>query len=315
MVDNPPKIIIAYSRNIKLISIYYTDFNLLLGDLERANHSFPKVYQDQVIIPFIKHLTDLGATNFYALFAASDSDSMDKQQRTTDFSMAILAYTTPYSDSIGALQEILSDLYDGFLSQEDRVSKETGVQIKPPDKSVLPPLAFFGDNDVAAPLNTSNNKYDDPHPADVARGFLCAEAVKNLSFDGAAEWSEVIFHETQKDVDQIKLGGQSVTVDEAAESAQITARTIMLTKLTTLQGHSFKEIQDWTNKDQEIADKIQTLLASGTKLTQELRGNRYYAAHVVAAATTEALKEQVDIQTIFNRMKEALNEMHHDNKT
>jgi len=45
---------------------------------------------------------------------------------------------------------MVSDLFDGFLSDESRVSKTTGMPIKPPDLEVIPPLVKWG-NAAAGP--------------------------------------------------------------------------------------------------------------------------------------------------------------------
>lgn len=125
--------------------IYIDDFHTLLGDLERAHHHFPPVYQKTVIEPFIDRLQSIGSENFSIIFSAEDDNSKSKQESIRSISLAILSYDSPHSTSVGALQEIISDLFDGFLSQEDGVSKENGEQISPPDRTVIPPLAYFGE--------------------------------------------------------------------------------------------------------------------------------------------------------------------------
>lgn len=420
---------------------YKNDFHLLIGDLERAHHNFPKLYQEQVVEPFIAYLNSLGVFKFYGIFSGEDEASFQSQAIILNITSAILAYNKNDSANIGALQEVITDLYDGFLNNAERVSIETGEKVPLPNKSVVPPIAFFDEvfspaivglemtlqygikttvvvlprpfathglmswstiahevgghgilhaytgllaelslkvhsavqdkfgvnlaeywasrideaaADILGILNFGPaagagllaflrslggklNNFgfeDDPHPADILRGFLAAEAVKHLIFDGAEAWSNAILEESKKDIKEIKLGGEVVSEEAAVESAQITARTIMSTKLKTLSGrvgvldifhsrpppkkHSLSEFQNWTNSDQEITERIQTIFVGAKKLSvsEKMKDTPYYAAHVVSAAVAGALlNKDADIQVIFERMKVALVDLLQRDKT
>jgi len=54
---------------------------------------------------------------------------------------------------------------------------------------------------------------NDPHPADIVRGFLAAATVRQLEFSDASAWGDVIEAETQKDVNTIRLAGKNVSTE------------------------------------------------------------------------------------------------------
>ncbi len=163
--------------------------------------------------------------------------------------------------------------------------------------------------------------FQGPHPLDILRGCLAARVVSQLSFAGAAEWAQAIQAEVNKDIETIYLIDMQtgyryrVPTQQAMQSAQIAADVIMNTKLTALEGHSLKEIQDWSDADQKIAAEIGVLLHKTTDLPVLYKSNGYYAAHVVAGALQEALEKGANVQTIFNRMVKFLDIMHQYNDT
>lgn len=168
--------------------------------------------------------------------------------------------------------------------------------------------AAFDDVAVLA----SEGAATDPHPADIVRGWLCAEAVRLLEFSGAGAWSAAIAKETDKDAATIRLAGQKVTRAQARASAAIVARTIALDKLSTLDGHSLAEIQNWRDADQtRVATLAPALASRDVALPGDTGGT--YAAHVVAAAVTAALGRGAEISVVFDRMLEALKAMHDTN--
>jgi hypothetical protein len=148
----------------------------------------------------------------------------------------------------------------------------------------------------------------DPHPVDILRGFLAAATVGLLHFDGAEAWSDLLWQEAEKDLTQIVLGGQVVDADTARRSAIIVAATLFATKTKSLEYHSLGDIQNWRNADEERVSLLRPLLASGTPLPQEM-AEGMYAAHVVAAASMEALSTQTPLSTLFANMLAMLNLM------
>lgn len=423
---------VAKEQTVQLFSSNYAK---LLSDLHSASirNSFPPIYQQQVFDPFLNYMTQLGASGFNSIFSSSfgNPEAEFLQAIIPDICEAILQNGTHFiAPSTNAFQEVVNDLYDGFLSQESRVSNETGQPIKPPDLGVLPPLVKWGNPDagpytwpadatgelhihsaiVSLPpahlnrgllgwsalphetcghdiLHADNGLIDeladvvykgvlagtrdsflanywkqcidetasdvlgllntgpttgiglvgyfrglmggplrnvgampplDTHPVDILRAFLAAHVVSQLSFAGAKEWSEAIKSEAQKDLKTIYLVDARkrytrLSTDKAIHSAEIVGDVIINTKLKSLENHSLKEIQDWTDADQKIVDTLAAELRAGSTLTSEFKTNDFYAAHVVAAAVQEALKAGSNIQTLFDRMIGYLDVMHQYN--
>jgi len=158
--------------------------------------------------------------------------------------------------------------------------------------------------------NVGLDRPDRPHPADIVRGYLAAATVRLLKFKGAQSWSETIKNETDKDVTWIRLGDNTVSKEAAWESCQIIATTIAQTKLHTLEGHSFTEIQNWRDEDELIVQQLRTALTTVRPLSL---GAHIFATHVVAAAVVEALSRDGDIPLVFNRMIDILKTMHDSN--
>ncbi|MCF6796743.1 hypothetical protein L1M59_11485 [Bacillus sp. ET1] len=162
------------------------------------------------------------------------------------------------------------------------------------------------------PTLSNEGPKGDPHAADILRGYLGAYAVGLLEFKQASEWAKVIEEETDKDLSEIRLGGITVSEADAKKSAQIVASTIMKTKLMSLEKHSLDQIQNWRNEDEEIVTLLRPLLNTTGSLPDVYRSG-FYAAHVVAAAVTEAISKDSDIDLIFDRMLSLLKDMHDTN--
>ncbi|WP_338709028.1 hypothetical protein [Paenibacillus amylolyticus] len=154
----------------------------------------------------------------------------------------------------------------------------------------------------------------DPHAADILRGYLGAYATALLNFDQAGAWAEIIESETDKDLSIIELENNVIDVEIAKQSARIVASAIMQTKLSSLENHSLDEIQNWNNNDENISAFLRTLLQTTGSLAVDYRSG-FYAAHVVAAAVTEGLSREADLQIIFDRMLSLLKVMHDTNPT
>lgn len=424
---NPPEVLTFNS--------YTTQYGLLLSDLQAAKQNLPYVYQEAAAKPLIKFLEDLGESQFLRIFSAAPTDWQTSvlQQIIPDAALAVLSYINAPMQGINAFEEIVSDLYDGFLSDEARVSKRSGRQIDPPTYGIIPPLVKFGNPDAgpytwpidatqqilgmgcgivslppaqlnggliawsalghetgghdvthadeglldelakkvyAAVLNKfhsvdlanywagcidestadvcgylnmgpsigiglvgyfralGNGKLrtigykEDPHPIDLLRGYLAAAVVKRLHFHDAKLWSRIISAETSKDNNRLYLISSSgsytpfpVSFKQAVASTDVVAQVIMQSKLTALQGHSLQEIQDWTEEDQAIVDKLVTALKLVGHLPRSLHGPGFNAAYVVAAATTAAMQKGSDIPSIFNEMQDFLATMHLQNPT
>ena len=398
-----------------------TDYHQLRGRLEAAKGKFPPLYQDSVVKPFIKKLDMIGERGFIEILL-KDPLRDGEARLMLDIAQAILQNGEGYNAvATDAFQEVVSDLYDGFLSAEDRIG------VNPPDLSVIPAMVKWGNpesgpytwpvnatsifglkaaivsvppihaetgllawssishevcghdilhadkglieelaeavknalinanvghglpdywalrvdetaSDVLGILNLgpaaaigligyfrgmneaftgnaqlrNNGPTQDPHPADILRGYLGAYSTGLLNFDQAGEWEKIIVAETDKDLSTIRIEGRNINPDIAKQSAKIVAETIINTKLQSLENHSLNQIQNWENADEAIATFIRTSLRT-TGLSIEQYKSGFYAAHVVAAAITEALSKDADLNIVFDRMIALLKVMHDAN--
>ncbi len=417
--------------------LFTTNYQSLMMNLQAqtVRGSLPVLYQQSMLDPFITYLQSLGAAGFNSIFLGMQLNP--NQQFLKDFLPDIaeallqsghLAITKPTN----AFQEVVSDLYEGFISEESRRGDGTGMPIKPPERGVIPPLVKWGNPEsgpytwpadatmgiklgaavVSLPPNNlkggllawntlphetaghdilhadigllqelGNIVYNavvtqlsnvflanywkscidetasdvvgtlhcgpmtgmgligyfralmggklrsvgympptDTHPIDILRGYIAARVVAQMPFAGALEWSNAIRAEVDKDLQtiavivpqtrqQIPLGQQV-----AIRSAEIVADAIMNSKLSTLEGHSLKDIRIWGEEDQAISEAIGTMMKNGSPLAPEYRNSGYMAAHVVAGATIEALKANGNIPGLFNSMIDYLDIMNQNNK-
>jgi hypothetical protein len=110
-------------------------FAPLRAALARALPRLPPAYQEAVARPLLKTLDRLGPTGFKRLLA-SDPKREGSACLLLDVAQAVLQASD--GAATDAFQEVVSDLYDGFLSAEDRHG------MKPPDRGILPPLVKWG---------------------------------------------------------------------------------------------------------------------------------------------------------------------------
>lgn len=128
---------------------YARNYKKLIADLQTATPMLPYVYQQAAAKPLIQYLTKMGERKFLRLFSQNPRDDLSStlQQIIPDAVLSILFHNNVYVQSVDAFQEISSDLYDSFISDESRVSKETGQPIALPTYGVIPPLVKFGNAD------------------------------------------------------------------------------------------------------------------------------------------------------------------------
>lgn len=396
-----------------------TDFNDLRSRLETARSKFPPLYRQEFVEPYIAAIDGLGAQKF------SDILIQDPSRESTaglllDMAHAILQRSERFQlRATNAFQEVVGDLYDGFLSAEDRQG------VNPPDLGTTPPLMKWGnpdfgpytwpadatksfgahagvvnlppanarkgmlawsalghetgghdilhaDNglqnqlaaavqlaladmgddladywssridetaaDVLGILNMgpaaaiglvgyfrglnkaftgvaklrSGGPANDPHPADIVRGYLAAEVIALLPFSQHAAWTGIIAAETDKDAGNVNLAGISLDQAKARESARRVANAIANTKVHSLENHSLGSIQTWRDSDEIKVDIVRKVLVTAGDVPDQ-GPSRIYATHVVAAAVIEALANGTDIPTIFDRMISILAKMHDKN--
>jgi hypothetical protein len=394
-------------------------YTLLLGRLEAIGGKFSPVYRDAMVTPFFNTLRQIGEAGFRRI-VASDPQRQGVGGLMMDIAQALLQHGEEFSKPASdAFEEVVSDLYDGFLSAEDRQG------VNPPDLGVVPPLVKWGNPsfgpytwpvdatsafgckaavvnlppansrkglvawsalghetaghdilhadtglqaelsealqrnlgrlghdldqywssridetaaDVMGILNLgpaagiglvayfralnaaftgqaklrSEGPVDDPHPADVLRGYLAAETVALLKFSGHRVWSQLIANETNKDVETIALAGEVVSEQIARQSAKIVAQTLAGYRAKALENHALGQIQNWSDGDERKVAQVRAALRTGGQLPASPTAP-IYAAHAVAGAVTEALANGSQLDTLFIRMIAVLDALRQGN--
>ena len=159
------------------------DYNSLLGRLEAAKLSLPPVYREHVADPFLASLRGIGLQGFNQVLAR-DPRRESNAGLMFDIAHTILQNGEGFEPlATDAFEEVVSDLYDGFLSAQDRSG------IKMPDNRVLAPLVKWGNPDFG------------PYtwPIDATSIFSVGAAVVNLppsnAHRGLFAWA-ALGHET-----------------------------------------------------------------------------------------------------------------------
>ena len=395
-------------------------YDELVARLKAVKDRFPPVYEQGFVGPYLATVEALSPAKF-ARVLASDPDRVSSAGLLFDLAQAILQHGEGYQKApTRAYQELTSDLYDGFLSAEDRHG------VKPPDRGVIPPLAKWGNptsgpytwpvdatasfgvkagvvnlppanatsgvvgwaalghetaghdilhadsglqeelasavraklkplghgladywadridetaSDVMGLLNIgpsagiglialfrgwslamgeppvlrSEGPAGDVHPADIVRGYLAAELIALLTFSKRGAWSKAIARETDKDRKTIVLAGVTIAPALARKSAQIVAQTLALTKVAALEQHALADIQNWSDADEALVDGVREAFRTGGPLPAAPADRPLYAAHLVAAATVEAVTSGQGIPALQQRMIAELDALHDKN--
>ncbi len=114
-----------------------TNFANLRGRLAVLRDTLAPLYRETFYDPYVATLNGLGPTGFNEALTDPNTALL-----MMDAAHAILQNGEGFQQAaLDAFEEVVSDLYDGFLSAEDR----SGV--KPPDRGVIPPLVKFGNPD------------------------------------------------------------------------------------------------------------------------------------------------------------------------
>ena len=160
-----------------------TFFASLLARMEKASLKLPEAYRAAVAEPLRRALDGMGPGGFARILAV-DPGRTGPARLLLDLCQAVLQRGEGYqARATAAFQEVVSDLYDGFLSAEDRRG------VKPPDHGVTPPLVRWG------PAETGPYTW----PARVAATFDVGAAVVSLpaanASGGLLAWP-ALAHET-----------------------------------------------------------------------------------------------------------------------
>jgi len=110
----------------------------LVARLDAARAKLPPLYRVNAADPFITAIKQLGADGF-AHVLQKDPRREGQAGLLIDIAQAILQNGEGYAPrATDGFQEVISDLYDGFLSAEDRRG------VKEPDFETIPPLVKWG---------------------------------------------------------------------------------------------------------------------------------------------------------------------------
>ena len=218
------------------------DFDELLTELARAAKGLPVIFQDAVATPFIARLTGLGASGYQDILDR-DADHVGAAGLMLDIAEAIIQGGEKLVEpATAAFEEVVADLYDGFLSSEDR----SGVKMPDHDRITLPPLVKWGNPD------------DGPYtwPVDATINFDVSAAVVSMppgnSASGLMAWSSLGHEVTGHDVLHANAGLQG----EMARKV----RTALLTE-SSLRNTGLADY--WSARIDETSSDVMGILNMG----------------------------------------------------
>ena len=214
------------------------DFNQLLGRLEAAKMSLPPIYRQGVAEPFIAVLRNIGPHGFGQIMQR-DPSRESTAGLMFDIAQSILQNGESFEPlATDGFEEVVSDLYDGFLSAEDRAG------MKLPDNRVLAPLVKWGNPDFG------------PYtwPIDATASFHAQAAVVNLppanTHKGLFAWA-ALGHET--------AGHDILHADDGLEDE--ISRAVRAAILAAGLGGGLAEY--WSQRIDETASDIMGILNMG----------------------------------------------------
>jgi len=159
------------------------DHGAIVASLAAAEGGLPPIYDESMRRPLSNTFAALGAKGWISVLDA-DHDLTRMGLLGLDLTQSIVQRADSDGDlATHAMQEVVSDLFDGFLSDVDRVG------VKPPDHTVTAPLVKWGRPDMGPYAWT----------APAARSYGCGTGVVNLppafARSGLAGWA-TLGHET-----------------------------------------------------------------------------------------------------------------------
>jgi hypothetical protein len=180
------------------------EYGSLPQELDAAAAKFPPLYQQDFVDPFAASIRKLGQSKFNQILIG-DPDREQTAGLMLDMAQAVLQRADGYQHApTNGFQEVVSDLYDGFLSAEDRRG------IKPPDRATTPPLVKWG-NPMSGPYTW---------PVDATTSFGARAAVVNLppgnARKGLMAWAALAHETSGHDVSHANVGLQ----DEMAQAVR-----------------------------------------------------------------------------------------------
>ena len=215
------------------------DFHELMGRLETSRLKLPPLYREMVFNPFVAKLNDLGQAKFSQILI-SDPERESTGGLMMDIAHSILQNGEQFQQTAtDAFEEVVSDLYDGFLSAQDRRG------IKPPDRAVVAPLVKWG-NPAFGPYTWPVDATDE--------GFDVEAAIVNLppanARLGLMAWA-ALGHET---------AGHDILHADAGLRPEL---SLIVEKELTKQNIGFGLAEYWSTRIDETASDVMGILNMG----------------------------------------------------
>ena len=212
------------------------NYHQLLGRLEAVRAKLPPLYRESMLTPFVTILRQTGENGFNRILIR-DPQREGLGGLMMDIAQAILQQGEGFASvPTDGFEEVVSDLYDGFLSAEDRQG------VNPPERGVIPPLVKWGNPDFG------------PYtwPIDATATFGCKAAVVSLPpanvRGGLLAWA-ALGHET--------AGHDIIHADQGLEQELSAAIQQSLEPL----GHGLD--QYWSARIDETASDVMGILNIG----------------------------------------------------
>lgn len=162
------------------------------------------------------------------------------------------------------------------------------------------------------------------HPIDVLRIVLVIEVIKCMNeldvkiINGYTKFFEDIINKFTPNEGQLKLyttclDGQrynkiDISLNEIRKTVKIVANTIVLGNLKTLEDHCLAEINNWTNHDEVLVQRIVSDLLNKKmpRLVPGPDGQEIYAAHILSGGIL-AISKSGNIEEVTNLCIDSLN--------
>ncbi len=213
---------------------------VLKQQLTEANGKIAPLYRAAIYDPLVSFVNTLTEADFASLV-----QNQDQGQVFFDFVQVILQHAHKYnSEASGAFEEVVSELYDGFLSAEDRRN------IKLPDHNLIAPIVKWG--------NPKFGPYTLPSDVTIALKAKCAivSMPPAIAKGVLAGWSS-LGHET---------AGHDISHadDGLLEEMSTAVRTAILAD-KTIKSKSLKgTLADyWSERMDETASDVMGILNMG----------------------------------------------------
>ena len=113
--------------------VFPSDYDLLRARVQSSLPRVPVIFQDATAKPLLATLDRLGLDGYVQELQGEGGPLL------RDIAQSILQRGSGYMEAeTAAFEELVADLYDGFLSAEDRVG------IKMPERVIIPPIVKWG---------------------------------------------------------------------------------------------------------------------------------------------------------------------------